>query len=85
MPLQHHPRKKVTKNWEFNSFFKMNVCPNCKSDNFALIIRGLDFEEIIEELVKLKKIYLEEFDETEPTPDSKWICNVCLTRWGPKK
>jgi len=61
----------------------MNQCPNCKSDNFALIVRGMDIEEIIDELIKLKKIYLEEFPEGQQDNDGcRWICNICLTRWG---
>jgi len=61
----------------------MNHCPNCKSDNFALIIRGMDVENVINELIKMKKIYLEDYSDDQPHADnSRWICNVCLTRWG---
>jgi len=61
----------------------MNSCPNCKSENFALIVRGMKIEDIIEELVKLNKIYLDEpSDDPQKNDDARWICNVCLTRWG---
>ena len=61
----------------------MNLCPNCKSDDFALIIRGMKIEEIIEELIKLNKIHLEDYsDDSTRSDNSRWICNVCLTRWG---
>jgi len=61
----------------------MNFCPNCNSDNYALIIRGMEIEDIIDELIKLKKIYLDKFhDDPKDDDGHRWICNVCLTRWG---
>ena len=43
----------------------------------------MKIEEIIEELIKLNKIHLEDYsDDSTRSDNSRWICNVCLTRWG---
>jgi hypothetical protein len=61
----------------------MNQCPNCNSKNFALIVRGGDLNNLIEKFLELKQIYIDDIhDDSFEFDNSKWICNVCLNRWG---
>jgi len=44
---------------------KMRNCPNCKSNNYAIIVRGFDMDHLIEKLLKernflkKRKLFLE--------------------------
>ena len=58
----------------------MRNCPNCKSNNYAIIVRGFEIDVLIEKLVKEKKIIFgEKLDIDEKL---QWHCNDCQTSWG---
>ena len=58
----------------------MRNCPNCKSNNYAIIVRGFDMGHLIEKLLKEKKIIFgEKLDIDEKL---QWHCNNCQTPWG---
>jgi hypothetical protein len=55
-------------------------CPNCNSNNYAIIVRGFDTDELIEKLLKEKKIIFgEKFKIDEKL---RWHCNDCQIPWG---
>jgi hypothetical protein len=59
---------------------KMRRYPNCKSSNYAIIVRGFKIDVLIGKLVKEKKmIFGEKLDIDEKL---QWHCNDCQTPWG---
>ena len=58
----------------------MRNCPNCKSNNYAIILRGFEIDVLIEKLVKEKKIIFGE--ELYIDEKLQWHCNDCQTPWG---
>jgi Zn finger protein HypA/HybF involved in hydrogenase expression len=59
---------------------KMRNCPNCKSNNYAIIVRGFDMDHLIEKLLKEKKIIFGE--KLDIDKKLQWHCNDCQTPWG---
>ena len=58
----------------------MRNCPNCKSSNYAIIVRGFDMDHLIEKLLKEKKIIFGE--KLDIDKKLRWQCNDCQTPWG---